>query len=198
VVHHIELNLRDINQLFNTIDPSPFPDRDLDRSAEDFIVSWAQEFPIDEPVGLIIYLKKPPEGHRASDLVVKAIHNYFTYRARLNHLEFKRLMRQGRTSLMVGFAFLGLCLFITEILLPKRSGILPDFVQQGLTIAGWVAMWRPMEIYLYDWWPLRLRGKIFAKLSKMSVEVRKGRDVEAELFPPAMNPASTAPLKRSA
>jgi hypothetical protein len=143
-------------------------------------------------------LKKPPEGHRTSDLVVKAIHNYFTYRARLNHLEFKRLMRQGRTSLMVGFAFLGLCLFITEILLPKRSGILPDFVQQGLTIAGWVAMWRPMEIYLYDWWPLRLRGRIFAKLSKMPVEIRKGRDVEAELFPPAMNPASTAPLKRSA
>jgi hypothetical protein len=104
VLHQIELNLRDINQLFNTIDPSPFPDRDLDRSAEDFIVSWAQEFPIDEPVGLIIYLKKPPEGHRTSDLVVKAIHNYFTYRARLNHLEFKRLMRQGRTSLMVGFA----------------------------------------------------------------------------------------------
>jgi len=55
-----------------------------------------------------------------------------------------------------------------------------------------------MEIYLYDWWPLRLRGRIFAKLSKMPVEVRKGRDVEAELFPPAMNPASTAPLKRSA
>jgi hypothetical protein len=49
VTHNIELNLRDINQLFNTIDPSPFPDKDLDRSAEDFIVSWAQEFPIDEP-----------------------------------------------------------------------------------------------------------------------------------------------------
>jgi hypothetical protein len=63
VVHPIELNLRDINQLFNTIDPSPFPDRDLDRSAEDFILSWAQEFPIDEPIGLIIYLKKPPKGH---------------------------------------------------------------------------------------------------------------------------------------
>ena len=66
-------------------------------------------------------------------------------------------------SLMVGLSFLGLCLFITEILLPKGSGILPDFIQQGLTIAGWVAMWRPMEIYLYDWWPLRLRGKIFTK-----------------------------------
>jgi hypothetical protein len=192
VAHHIELNLRDLNQLFNTIDPSPFPDKDLDRSAEDFILSWAQEFPIDEPIGLIIYLKKAPEGHRAGDLAQKAIHNYFTYRARLNQLEFKRLMRQGRTSLFVGFTFLGLCLLITQLLVPKGSGILPDFIQQGLTIAGWVAMWRPMEIYLYDWWPLRLRGKIFTKLSKMTVELRKGHEADAELFPPVMNPTSKA------
>jgi hypothetical protein len=190
VAHQIELNLRDLNQLFNTIDPSPYPDKDLDRNAEDFILSWAQEFPIDEPIGLIIYVKKPPEGHRSGDLAQKAIHNYFTYRARLNQLEFKRLMRRGRTSLFVGIAFLSLCLFITEILLPKQTGILPDFIQQGLTIAGWVAMWRPMEIYLYDWWPLRLRGKIFTKLSKMSVEVRKGHDADADLFARVMNPES--------
>ena len=183
-MHHIELNLRDVNQLFNTIDPSPFPDKDLDRGAEDFIVSWAQEFPINEPVGLIVHLKKVPEGHRTTDLLEKTIHNYFTYRARLNQLEFKRLMRQGRTSLMVGFSFLGLCLFITEILLPKATGILPDFIQQGLTIAGWVAMWRPMEIYLYDWWPIRLRGKIFAKLSKMPIEVRKGHEGDDLMLPP--------------
>jgi len=186
-VHQIELNLRDIDQLFNTIDPSPFPDRDLDRSAEDFILSWAQEFRIDEPVELIVYLRKPLEGHRNGDFVKKAIHNYFTYRARLNRLEFKRLMRRGRTSLMVGSAFLGLCLFITQILLNHRSGILPAFVQQGLTIAGWVAMWRPMEIYLYDWWPLRLRGRIFAKLSTMPVEFRKAHDADAELSPLVMN-----------
>jgi hypothetical protein len=46
VPNHIQLNLRDINQLFNTIDPSPFQERDLDRNAEDFILSWAQEFPL--------------------------------------------------------------------------------------------------------------------------------------------------------
>ena len=31
-------------------------------------------------------------------------------------------------------------------------------------------MWRPMQIYLYDWWPLRRRGRIFVKLSHMPVE----------------------------
>lgn len=30
---------------------------------------------------------------------------------------------------------------------------------------------RPMQIHLYDWWPLRQRGRIYAKLSHMPVEV---------------------------
>ncbi len=172
-VHHIELNLRDINQLFNTMDPSPFHEKDLDHDAEEFILSWAQEFHRHEPVDLIVHLEKLPEGQDARRLVEEAVHNYFDYRARLNQLEFKRLMKQGRMSLLVGLSFLGLCLLIIELLLMNRPGALPNFFTQSLTIAGWVAMWRPMEIYLYEWWPLRRRGQIFDKLSRMPVEVRK-------------------------
>jgi len=43
--HTISLKLRDLNQLFNSMDPSPFIEKDLDDDAEEFIVSWAQEFP---------------------------------------------------------------------------------------------------------------------------------------------------------
>jgi len=172
-VHHIELNLRDIEQLFNTMDPSPFHEKDLDHDAEEFIFGWAQEFHRDEPVDLIVHLEKLPEGRDARRLVEDAVHNYFAYRARLNQLEFKRLMRQGRMSLLVGLSFLGLCLLIIEMLVLNRSGTIPAFLAQSLTIAGWVAMWRPMEIYLYEWWPLRRRGQIFEKLSQMPVEVRK-------------------------
>jgi len=47
--------------------------------------------------------------------------------------------------------------------------------RESLTIGGWVAMWRPMEIFLYDWWPLRRMGQLLEKLSHMHVEVRKRR-----------------------
>jgi hypothetical protein len=171
-VRHIELNLRDIHQLFNTMDPSPFHEKDLDHDAEEFIVSWAQEFHRHEPVDLIVHLEKLPDGQDANRLVTEAVHNYFDYRARLNQLEFKRLMKQGRMSLLVGLSFLGLCLLIIELMLLNHPGTLPNFLAQSLTIAGWVAMWRPMEIYLYSWWPLRRRGKIFDKLCRMTVEVK--------------------------
>jgi len=46
-------------------------------------------------------------------------------------------------------------------------------VVPAIAIGLAMAMWRPMEIYLYDWWPLRRRQRILKKLSHMPVEVRK-------------------------
>lgn len=181
LINHIELNLRDIHQLFNTIDPSPFQEKDLDREAEDFILSWAHEFPVREPMDLIVHLQKMPEHQNAKRLITEAVHHYFAYRAQLNRLEFTRLMKLGRTSLLVGLTFLGVCLLVIQFV--PRSGLVPECIRQGLTIAGWVAMWKPMDIYLYQWWPLVQRRRVFEKLSTVSVEVRKGRDPTAESIP---------------
>lgn len=171
--HHIELNLREIEQLFNTMDPSPFHEKDLDDDAAEFILSWAQEFHRPEPVDLVIHLEKFPTAHNVQRVAEEAVHHYFAYRARLNELEFKRLMKQGRMSLLVGLSFLAACLLLMELLASKYDTALPGFFKEGLTIVGWVAMWRPLEIYLYEWWPLRRRGQILEKLSRMAVEVRK-------------------------
>jgi hypothetical protein len=166
----IELNLRDINQLFNSMDPSPFKERDLDHDAEEFIVSWAQEYPVSAPLMLRVHLSQWPVKDPAS-LILEGVHNYFAYRARLNQLEFRNLMNQGRTSLIIGLLFLLACLLITRTLLASAAGTWAGVARESLTIAGWVAMWRPMQIYLYDWWPIRRRGRIYDKLSRMPVEV---------------------------
>jgi hypothetical protein len=171
--HRIELNLRDMGQLFNSMDPSPFHEKDLDHDAEEFIISWAQEFHRNEPVELLVHLQQYPEAREPKRLIEQAVHHYFAYRARLNQLEFRRLLKQGRLSLVIGLLFLAVCLSISEILAVSASGTWSRIAREGFTIAGWVAMWRPMQIYLYDWWPLRHRGQILEKLSRMKVEVRK-------------------------
>jgi hypothetical protein len=168
--HRIELKLRDMAQLFNSMDPSPFNDRDLDHDAEEFIDSWAQEYPPNEPVTLRIHLEEwPVEDPR--ELIREAIHNYFAYRTKLNDLEFRRLMKQGRVSLFIGLTFLSICLASSKVLLAYAAGTWADVARESVTIAGWVAMWRPMQLYLYDWWPVRRRGRIYEKLSRMPVEV---------------------------
>jgi hypothetical protein len=113
----------------------------------------------------------PPHAD-AQHLLETAVHHYFAYRAKLNRLEFRYLLKQGRTSLIIGLAFLAACM-LTSQLLRHRAGTLPIILREGLIIAGWVAMWRPMEIFLYEWWPLLRKGRLYEKLSRMRVDVRK-------------------------
>ena len=173
--HYIRLKLHDVHQLFNSMDPSPFIEKDLDADAEEFIVTWAQEFPADDPVRLHIYLELWPTED-PKELIKTAVHNYFAHRAEIANLEFRRLMAQGRSSLVIGLVFLSVCLALSHVLLSRTLSTWAVVAREGLTIAGWVAMWRPMQIYLYDWWPLRRRERIFEKLSHMPVEVeQKGK-----------------------
>jgi hypothetical protein len=174
--HIISLKLRDLNQLFNSMDPSPFIEKDLDDRAEEFIVGWAQEFPPDAHVRLRIHLEQWPTQDDPKELIRQAVHNHFSHRAELTHLEFSALMKQGWTSLLIGLSCLATCLIVSKVLLHSEAGTWASLLQESLTIAGWVAMWRPMQIYLYDWWPLRRRARIYERLSHMPVEViQKGK-----------------------
>ena len=154
------------------MDPSPFHERDLDDDAEEFIVGWAREFPRRDPLSLVVYVNPLPPHNDVQRLLETAVNNYFAYRAKLSRLEFRHLLKEGRTSLIIGLAFLAACM-LTSQLLRRHAGTLSIVLREGLIIAGWVAMWRPMEIFLYEWWPLLRRGRLYEKLSRIRVEVRK-------------------------
>ncbi len=80
--------------------------------------------------------------------------------------------REGRFSLLIGLAFLVLCVSLRELVRSLDAGTLGDIAAEGLLISGWVAMWRPIHIFLYGWWPIRHLCLIHAKLTAMPVEVR--------------------------
>jgi hypothetical protein len=167
--HRIELNLQSLNQLFNSMDPSPFHLKDLDRDADEFIVSWASEHPIGAPITLRVHLETWPE-HDPSEMIRTAVRNHFDNRAKLAGLELRRFVRDARASLAIGLVFLALCIVIIRFVAGQATAW-GGYVAEGLTIAGWVAMWRPMQMYLYDWWPVRRKVRRFESLAAMPVEV---------------------------
>ena len=134
--HYISLELRDISQLFNSMDPSPFMEKDLDDDAEEFIVSWAQEFSAEAPIRLRIYLEQWPVEDQ-KELIKTAVHNHFTHRASITNLEFKRLLKQGRTSLFIALLFLSVCLLLSKALLGHQADTWAAVARESLTIAGW-------------------------------------------------------------
>jgi hypothetical protein len=168
--NQIEVRLRELSQLFNSMDPSPFIDRDLDAAAEEFIVSWAREMPHSAELELVIHLATRPEPDRVTG-TEEAVRHYFASRAEVKHRELRLLLRRGRASLLVGLLFLAICFGLGELaqtVLPRGWN---EFAELGLHIVGWVAMWRPLEIYLYDWWPVRSDRHLLERLARMKVRL---------------------------
>jgi hypothetical protein len=168
----IEVNLNRLAQLFNSLDPSPFHERDLDQDAEDYIVGSAEEAPRHKSLRLVIHLpadQVPPPG--ATDLE-SAVHHYFAYRETHERRRLRLLFRDGRIALITGLAFLLACTLLRELAFSLGRGAISGIIGEGMLIIGWVAMWRPLEIFLYEWVPIRRRCRILAKLANTPVIVR--------------------------
>ena len=163
----IELRLNNVGQLFNTMDPSPFHERDLDHDAEEFILSWAREHEKDSELRLRVVLKQPADDEAAGQ-VRESIRHYFEYRARMTRRELRDLFREGRTALVIGVLFLAATLVLRGLI--PASGW-TEFLREGLTICGWVGLWKPIDIHLYRWWPLKAHGELLARIGHCQVEV---------------------------
>ena len=168
----LRLYLRDTAQLFNSMDPAPFRERDLDPNAESYIVEWAREAPRRGPLGLAIVFDKRPATAEDRATIEAAVHEYFRQRALATRQRLRWLFRTGRISLLVGFAFVAFTVFAGE-LLAGLSGAerYMQMIVDSLVIGAWVALWRPLEIFLYDWWPIRDEARLYERLSRAGVRL---------------------------
>jgi hypothetical protein len=168
----VEVHLRELRALFNSLDPAPFLDKDLDDEAEQYIVGAVEEFPLGTPLKLVFHVPGTAPGDPDQPLLADAIHGYFDYRAANAGRRLDLLLRQGRLSLLIGVGFLFACLGARSVVVGALSGALRDILAEGLLISGWVAMWRPLQIYLYDWWPLVRHLRILRKIRDLPVQLR--------------------------
>jgi hypothetical protein len=168
----IEIRLREVRQLFHTLDPAPFREKDLDDDAEKYLVEACREAGAHRRLRLVVHL---PAGEAATDAartLPEAIHNYFQYREWQLRADIRALLRYGAVSLAIGLVFLVGCLALRRALITSPLVLDRSIVDEGLLILGWVAMWRPTEVVLYDWWPLARRCALLHRLGVIPVEVR--------------------------
>lgn len=177
----VEVWLSTPQQLFNSFDPAPFHDKDLDREAEEYIVGSADEVPLGQQVRLLIHLPTD-QVHLAQDLgLERAVHNYFAYRQGEMKRRLRFQFREGRIALAIGVGFLIACMSARQLAGLMAGDTIGRTLQEGLLILGWVAMWRPLQILLYDWWPIRHRARLFEKLASMPVEILPSKPPEGPL-----------------
>jgi hypothetical protein len=183
----IEIRVGELRQLFNAIDPSPFRKRDLDPKVEQFIVDWSADFPTDAPLALVVHLERTSDVADEQRFLREAMSEYFAQRAIATRRNLRDLFRRGRISLAIALAFLATSIVVGDAIAAYFDESRPaEVIREGFLIGGWVAMWRPIEVFLYDWWPIRAEARLFDRLSKMPVRI----DSDMKLAPAQIHGAT--------
>ena len=167
----IEIRVPAAEQLFDALDPATHQEKDLSPKIDEYIVESAVDLPGRGPLALTIHLDQPG-GDTEEHLVAEAVRAHFTRRARSLGAKLRRLLRRGLVSLAIGLAFLVTVFMVSQFAgrMLGADGLSPLF-RESLLIIGWVAMWRPLEIFLYDWWPIAGERRLHDRLSRITVRV---------------------------
>jgi hypothetical protein len=167
----IEVRIDRLDDLLDERDPTPVPGRSLNPYVTNFVMSWAHELPTDAEIELVVHVKEHVDDGRAAT-AEEAVRAAFADEVGSQVRKLKDLFRGGRISL--AFGLLALVGFVTTSrMLANATGWL-EVLREGLAVAGWVALWRPLEIYLYDWWPIRRAIRTYRRLQQSEIRFVAG------------------------
>ena len=166
----IILELTDVDHLLIAPGSLLYGKRMLSPNAEEFIIEEAKILSPKNPIDLKIHLAKDAISRK--EVITTAIHQHFTYRREKSERQLKAALQLGWQSLLIAVVFLGLLIFLTLViikLLPE--GGLSITFREILIILGWVALWRPADLLLYEWRPFKREVNLFRKLEQCKVEI---------------------------
>jgi hypothetical protein len=172
----IRVDLDSIEYLFTPPQPSPLEGRFESVAGIDRIEHCVRALPHStraEAVMVIGLAEVPPNQTDLEKRVATAIAGHCHARMADIDTDLKHTMHAGRDALWLGLGFLACCLALSSA--GAAATTLPPLVQrlfsEGFMIAGWVALWRPIELLLYDSWPLRRDIRVLRAMADMPVTI---------------------------
>ena len=165
----IKLQLLSINELLR-LPVSIYLKSALTTDAEEFIVEEAEALPGKIAINIKVNLAKSEFKHK--DDIAPAIRRHFCYRKEQSQKEYKRIFKYGWRILFIALALLAVIFSITEIAfyyMPDNKPVL--FIHESFIILSWVALWRPLELLLYEWYPVKTDINLYSRLEHSNVQV---------------------------
>lgn len=171
--NQIDIRIRSAQQLFDSRDPAPFRERDLDDDFTEYIVATADEFSHGTPLRIRILVEDAASDGLAVETIQSAIRTHFQYQIDLKRIQLSKLFKTARLFLSIGVICLLFCLAaarLVESSFPWDEG--RAALREGLVIFGWVSLWKPFELILFDWYPVFDRIRLMRKLLETEIEIR--------------------------
>jgi hypothetical protein len=167
----LEIKLTSIIQLFNSFDPAPFHEKELDPAAEQYIVETIKDFPAKTEFSMIIYLPKDLVSGDQAQKIAPAIHNHFRYKMLVAERKYRARIRHGRATLLIGLPFLTIALLARHFVASLGDSLVPQLFADALLVIGWAAMWEPVTVLLYELWPILQLKATYEKISRMEIDI---------------------------
>ena len=106
--------------------------------------------------------------------VKQAMTRYCAFKIQEDKSELASTLWQGTKALQTGIVFLAVCLTLAALVDASTlfPSLLSNLLSQGLTIVGWVSLWRPVELLLYEWWPLWRNRRVYEHIQQVELIIQ--------------------------
>jgi hypothetical protein len=178
-ITEIALHLDQIGKFFSIPDSDPLIGNQMYEPGIDFVYDSARASRIKNNLNLILYLPKNQVNNKVEKELKIGIVDYcdFQIYKLQNNLEMQK--RQGRRTLWYGITILVICLllsglgfYITSIASTTFLYLLGGFMFNGFMIIGWVSLWTPTSMLLFERWPDIISKKTYERIREMTIEIR--------------------------
>jgi hypothetical protein len=168
---NIKIHLNDISDLYAQTEIDPFNQEEIYNTGIEYIYEELKKKSLREKVTTTIYLPKDSFDDSTHQTIKHSLKKYCNHMIERNNVDLINLRWEAIKAFQTGLLFLAACLFLSAVF--KQTTFLPSFLKifltEGLLIVGWVSMWHPIELSLYEWWPYKRENKIFKTIRDMEL-----------------------------
>lgn len=172
--HDLTVQLADVQELFAPPDCDPFDEQARFDSGLDRLIDDLKPTALLRQVRTTIVLPADQIEAGLEGKVHGALERYCQHKIRQNQRELSSLRWKGLKALQNGLVFLALCLLLSTA--AESAEFLPEFLRrflgEGVLIVGWVSLWHPVEVLLYEWWPPSRENQLYNRLRQMAIVIK--------------------------
>ena len=165
----IDIAAARVSDLYQNFDKvSPFLKKDLDPQLAEYLQESLKEIG-KEPFEIRITLDEAPT-EELINRVKRSFSSFFRY---MEELEQRHMGYKAKASLLLfsaGIGFLTLAALLSDYISADSSKIIHVF-PEGITVAGWVALWHAIATFLIEWAPLYRRISLYRRLAGAKITI---------------------------
>jgi hypothetical protein len=184
-VKEIEITLPDVKHLFVIPEINPMEGKTIYEPGIETIDDLVRKIPMRDSILLKVFLPHSEIFPGLEEKINNGIRDYCDFQIVKIDRQLELESRQGRRTLIYGITILVICLLLSGLgFIISQNATTPlqyalgGFMYNGFMIIGWVSLWTPTSMLVFERWPDWISRNTFKRMRKMDIRVIPRNDNE--------------------